>query len=46
VAILLISIDDPSAYLDDEDHSARIACLRKQALSTNELSLVWAGLNA
>lgn len=45
VAILLISVDDPSGYLDEQDRSARIACLRKQALSTSELRLVWAALN-
>lgn len=45
VAVLLISVDDPSGYLDEKDRSPRIACLRKQALSTNELSLVWEVLN-
>jgi DNA-binding NarL/FixJ family response regulator len=41
VAILLISVEDPAGYLDERDRSDRIACLRKQALSTDELSLVW-----
>jgi DNA-binding NarL/FixJ family response regulator len=41
VAVLLVSVDDPSAYLEERDRNARIACLRKQALSTHELSLVW-----
>ncbi len=45
VAILLISVDDPSAYLDEEDRCDRIACLRKQAISTAELSLVWSALS-
>jgi DNA-binding NarL/FixJ family response regulator len=45
VAILLISVDDPSVYLDERDRSDRIACLRKQALSTRELSLVWSVLS-
>jgi two-component system, NarL family, nitrate/nitrite response regulator NarL len=45
VAVLLISVDDPSGYLDEQDRSYRIACLRKQALSTHELSLVWDVLN-
>lgn len=45
VAILLISVEDPSIYLDERDRSERIACLRKQALSTHELSLVWAALS-
>ncbi|HEY1716294.1 MAG TPA: response regulator transcription factor [Solirubrobacteraceae bacterium] len=45
VVILLISVDDPSAYLDERDRCGRIACLRKQALSTDELSLVWSVLS-
>ena len=45
VAILLISVEDPSAYLDECDRCDRIACLRKQALSTDELSLVWNALS-
>ncbi|HXD64350.1 MAG TPA: response regulator transcription factor [Solirubrobacteraceae bacterium] len=45
VAILLISVEDPSSYLDEQDRSERIACLRKQALSTHELSLVWSVLS-
>lgn len=45
LAILLISVDDPSPYLHEEDRSARIACLRKQALSTSELSLAWGVLS-
>jgi DNA-binding NarL/FixJ family response regulator len=45
VAVLLISVDDPWAYLDERDRSHRIACLRKQALSTHELGLVWDVLN-
>lgn len=45
VSILLISVDDPSGYLEEEERSDRIACLRKQALSTDELSVVWGILN-
>ncbi|HEX4008458.1 MAG TPA: response regulator transcription factor [Solirubrobacteraceae bacterium] len=45
VAILLISVDDPSGYLEEGDRSDRIACLRKQALSTDELSVAWGILN-
>ena len=45
LAILLISVDDPSGYLDDADRCARIACLRKQALSTGQLRLVWRALS-
>ena len=45
VAILLISVDDPSPYLEEPDRCDRIACLRKQALSARELSLVWGELN-
>jgi DNA-binding NarL/FixJ family response regulator len=45
VAILLISVDDPSVFLDERDRSDRIACLRKQALSTAELSLAWSVLS-
>jgi DNA-binding NarL/FixJ family response regulator len=45
VAILLISVDDPSSYLDECDRCDRIACLRKQAISAAELSLVWSVLS-
>ncbi len=45
VAILLISVNDPSIYLDERDRSDRIACLPKEALSTRELSHVWGLLN-
>lgn len=45
VAILLISTEDPSGYLDEQDRSDRLACLRKQSLSTDELTLVWSVLN-
>jgi DNA-binding NarL/FixJ family response regulator len=45
ITVLLISVDDPSGYLDEQDRSDRIACLRKQALSTHELSHVWGVLS-
>lgn len=45
VAILLISTEDPSGYLDEQDRSDRLACLRKQSLSTDELTLVWSVLH-
>jgi DNA-binding NarL/FixJ family response regulator len=45
VAVLLISVDDPSGYLDEQDRSDRIGCLRKQALSTHELSRAWGALS-
>lgn len=45
VAVLLISVDNPSAYLDEQDRSDRIVCLRKQALSTHELTHVWSVLS-
>jgi chemotaxis response regulator CheB len=46
VVILLISVDDPTHHLRPEDHSERIACLEKQALSANELSFVWGTLSS
>ena len=46
VVILLISVDDPTHHLGLEDHSERIACLEKQALSANELSFVWGTLSS
>lgn len=46
VVILLISVDDPTDHLRPEDHSERIACLEKRALSANELSFVWGTLSS
>jgi hypothetical protein len=34
-----------TCYLDEQDRDDRIACLRKQTLSTDNLSLVWATLS-
>jgi DNA-binding NarL/FixJ family response regulator len=45
ITVLLISVDDASGYLDEQDRSDRIACLRKQALSTHELSNAWGVLS-
>lgn len=45
VAILLVSVDDPECYLETNDHSERIACLRKQDLSPGVLSRAWNALH-
>ncbi len=45
IAILLISADDPLTFLHEEDRGVRIACLPKQAISVDALSLTWAALN-
>ena len=41
VAILLLSVDDPAAYLDGEQLGDGVASLPKQNLSPDELRRIW-----